>query len=103
MHGENAGDDLREGKMTLPLILALEAANPAEREILVAALGARDVKATALAQVVSIMERHGTLERTLEKARRHVRLAREALARLPDSSMKTLLSDIAEFYVARAY
>src|SRR5690606_2186755 len=36
--GKNTGDDLREGKMTLPVILALEDANPAEREIVIAAL-----------------------------------------------------------------
>lgn len=101
--GKNTGDDLREGKMTLPLILALKDANPAEREILAATLGQPETTDTALAQVVSIMERHETLGRTLEKARLHVNRAREALAALPTSPMKTLLSDIAEFYVARAY
>jgi octaprenyl-diphosphate synthase len=101
--GKNTGDDLREGKMTLPLILALASGNPAEREILAAALGQQDINATALAQVVAIMERHGTLAQTVEKANGHVVLAREALSALPASQMKTLLSDIAEFYVARAY
>ena len=101
--GKNTGDDLREGKMTLPLILALQDANPAEREILTTSLGRPETTDTALAQVVSIMERHETLARTLEKAQLHVGLAREALAALPASPMKTLLSDIAEFYVARAY
>jgi octaprenyl-diphosphate synthase len=101
--GKNTGDDLREGKMTLPLILALREANPAEREILVATLGQPDANGTALGQVVSIMERHDTLGRTLEEAQLHVTRAREALAPLPNSPMKTLLSDIAEFYVARAY
>jgi geranylgeranyl pyrophosphate synthase len=39
----------------------------------------------------------------VDKAHEHVRLAREALADLPPSTMKTILSDIAEFYVSRAY
>ncbi len=101
--GKNTGDDLREGKMTLPVILALEDANPAERDIVIAALTQPEISDTALGQVVSIMTRYDTLSRTLELAHRHVRLAREALAPLPQSEMKTLLSDIAEFYVGRAY
>jgi octaprenyl-diphosphate synthase len=101
--GKNAGDDLREGKMTLPVILALNEANPAEREILTASLGRADANETLLQQVVAIMNRHRTLSRTIEKAEGHVGRAREALALLPPSEMKTLLSDIAEFYLSRAY
>ena len=101
--GKNAGDDLREGKMTLPVILALGEANPAEREILISSLGRADANETVLQQVVAIMNRHRTLTRTIEKAERHVAEARSALAPLPESEMKTLLSDIAEFYLRRAY
>ncbi len=101
--GKNTGDDLREGKMTLPVILALADANPAERDIIVAALGRPDASDSALAQVVAICNRHNTLGRTVDEANGHVQKARAALAPLPDSEMKTLLSDIAEFYVARAY
>jgi octaprenyl-diphosphate synthase len=101
--GKNTGDDLREGKMTLPVILTLADANPAEREIITASLGKPDASDTALAQVVAIMSRHDALTRTVEQAHAHVRQAREARAPLPDSEMKTILSDIAEFYVSRAY
>ena len=101
--GKNAGDDLREGKMTLPVILALAEANPAEREIVASSLGRADANETTLSQVVAIMNRHRTLARTLEKAETHVQNARAALASVPDGEMKTLLSDIAEFYVSRAY
>ena len=92
--GKNTGDDLREGKMTLPVILALEEANPGEREI---------ISETALAQIVSIFDRHRSLDRTVEKARHHVHRAREALRSLPPSDSRALLSDIAEFYISRAY
>jgi octaprenyl-diphosphate synthase len=101
--GKNAGDDLREGKMTLPVILVLEDANPAERDIITASLGNPAVSDTTLAQVVAILERHGTLNRTAEQAARHVGRAREALAAAPEGEMRTLLSDIAEFYLNRAY
>jgi octaprenyl-diphosphate synthase len=101
--GKNTGDDLREGKMTLPVILALKDANPAEHEIIAASLGKADATDAALAQVVAIMNRHGTLARTLEKAEMHVARARAALAPLPESEMKSLLGEIPEFYLSRAY
>jgi len=101
--GKNTGDDLREGKMTLPVILALADANPAEREIISSALGQDETPDGVLAQIVAIFNRHSSLDRTVAKADEHVRRAREALAPLPASAMKTLLSDIAEFYVSRAY
>ena len=101
--GKNTGDDLREGKMTLPVILALNDANPAEREIITASLGKPDAPDTALAQIVAIMNRHNALGRTVDEAHQHVRRAREALAPVADSAMKVILSDIAEFYVSRAY
>jgi octaprenyl-diphosphate synthase len=101
--GKNTGDDLREGKMTLPVILALGDANPGEREIIAGSLGKADASDAALGQIVAIMNRHNALGRTVDKAHEHVRRARAALAPLPDSEMKTILSDIAEFYVSRAY
>lgn len=101
--GKNTGDDLREGKMTLPVILTLMDANPAEREIITASLGKPDAPDTALGQIVAIMNRHNALGRTVDQAHEHVRAAREALAPLPASGMKAILSDIAEFYVSRAY
>jgi octaprenyl-diphosphate synthase len=101
--GKNTGDDLREGKMTLPVILALADANPGEREIIAGTLGDAEASDTALAQIVAIFNRHKTLDRTIDKAHEHVRRARVALGTLPASAMRTLLSDIAEFYVSRAY
>lgn len=101
--GKNTGDDLREGKMTLPVILALQTATPAERDVLVAALGVVDAGETQLKQVVAIFNRYDTLGRTIEQASTHARRARESLKQLPPSEMKALLGEIAEFTVARAY
>lgn len=101
--GKNTGDDLREGKMTLPVILALQTATPAERDVLVAALGVVDAGETQLRQVVAIFNRYDTLGRTIEQAGTHARRARESLKQLPPSEMKSLLGEIAEFTVARAY
>ena len=101
--GKNIGDDLREGKMTLPVILALGVATAAERDIIVAALGKPEAGEAQLRQVVTILDRYDTLGRTIEKAFSHARRAREALKPLPPGEMKALLGDVAEFTVARAY
>jgi len=101
--GKNTGDDLREGKMTLPVILALAAANPAEREELAALLGNAKAGEAELKRVVAIFSRHQALERSIEQASEHARRAREALKPLPHSEMKLLLGEIAEFTVARVY
>ena len=101
--GKNTGDDLREGKMTLPVILALAEGSPDERTTITAALGDAQASAAQVAEVVAIMTRYKTLERTLEQAQGHARAARLALDVLPKSDIRSLLSDVVEFSVARAY
>ena len=100
--GKNTGDDLREGKMTLPIILALVDSTPAERSLIEKALGDAEVADETVARVVAILEKYDTLNRTVEKAHAHARAAREALRVLPASEMRTLLGDVAELSVARA-
>jgi octaprenyl-diphosphate synthase len=101
--GKNTGDDLREGKMTLPVILALANGTEAERAVIAAALGNAEASAEDVADVVAIMERHGALERTLEQAQAHARAAQDALVALPASEMRALLGDVVEFSVMRAF
>ncbi|HWU17133.1 MAG TPA: polyprenyl synthetase family protein [Devosia sp.] len=101
--GKNTGDDLREGKMTLPVILALADGSEAERAVISGALGNAEASAEEVAAVVAIMERHKTLERTLEQAQAHARAAQDALRTLPASEMRVLLSDVVEFSVMRAF
>ena len=101
--GKNTGDDLREGKMTLPIIAALAAASPSEREVILAGLGNTAAGPAELTAVIAVLDHHGTLDRTVEQANTHARRAREALKPLPPSDMKLLLGDVAEFTVMRAY
>lgn len=101
--GKNTGDDLREGKMTLPVILALSEGSEAERATITKALGDAEATAEQVAEVVAIMEQHKTLARTIDQAHGHARSAQQALAVLPESEMRALLSDVVEFSVIRAY
>jgi octaprenyl-diphosphate synthase len=101
--GKNTGDDLREGKMTLPIILALSEGSEAERATISSALGDANATAEQVNSVVAILEHHKTLARTIDQAHAHARAAQQALDALPASDMRALLSDVVEFSVLRAY
>ena len=101
--GKNTGDDLREGKMTLPVILALQSCTEAEREIIASALGKTESDETVLAKILEIFNRYGTLARTMEKAEGHAQAARDALADIANSHERDILFGVPEFCTQRAY
>ena len=99
--GKNAGDDLAEGKVTLPLILALADCGPDERAWLHGIIregGTRDI-----AGVKEILQSTGALETTAAQARELAAAAEASLAALPDGDEKAALVDLARYAVARAY
>lgn len=99
--GKNAGDDLAEGKPTLPMIRALQTAAAGEREILRDALqhGRRE----CLQEVSALIASGGALEYTLQMARRYSAAAVDALGALGESRHKDALAALAEFAVRRAH
>lgn len=99
--GKNTGDDLREGKMSLPIILSLKSADAAERETIVGALGNGDANPADVEAVIAIMRKYDVLAATISKAENAAKAACDALADLPDSSMKTLLIGTAEYCLRR--
>jgi len=99
--GKNLGDDLAEGKPTLPLIYALSRAAPEEAAVLRAAIEHGAV--AELETITRTIESTGGLEYTARLAQRERDLAIEALADLPDSAHKQALRALAEFAVSRKH
>jgi octaprenyl-diphosphate synthase len=99
--GKNLGDDLAEGKPTLPMIYALSHSSIEDTARLRRAIEVGGVD--DLDQVTRAIESSGGLEYTARLARREKDLALEALGRLPDSAFRKGLHALAEFAVARTY
>jgi octaprenyl-diphosphate synthase len=87
--GKNVGDDLREGKPTLPLLVAMERASEEDRALIRHAIEHGEV--TRLAEIVEIVRRTGALEVTREAARAEAEKARLSLSLLPPSAHKEAL------------
>ncbi len=101
--GKNTGDDLREGKMTLPVIITLKTADSDERAIISSALGNENANEHDLSQILQIINRHKGLELTLNRAIAHAHTARSALEILPKSALRETLAGITDYCLARAY
>lgn len=97
--GKNLGDDLAEGKPTLPLIYAMENCSPSEKKMIRAAIEAGGLD--KMDEVHGIIEATGALKYTATRAREAADLAIAALAGIPDSDYKQAMIAIAEFAVRR--
>jgi octaprenyl-diphosphate synthase len=101
--GKGVGDDFRDGKMTLPVILAYARGTAAERGFWQAAIGGKRVSDEDLAHATRLLRESDALADTIERARQYGRRAIDALAIFPASKAKAALVEAAEFAVARAY
>jgi len=99
--GKNVGDDFREGKITLPVILSYRRGTPDEREFWKSAIeqGANDDD--ALERAINLMTRHGAVADTIARARHFGEIARDALAPLPNTPQKSALIDVIDFCIRR--
>ena len=101
--GKDVGDDFREGKVTLPVVLAYRRGSPAEREFWKRTLVKGAIGADDLARAVALLERTRALKDTVERARHYGAMARDALAPLPDEPFKAALLQAVAFCIARAH
>lgn len=101
--GKTVGDDFHEGKVTLPIILAIRRGDETEREFWRRCLERQEQNDDDLERAIGLMTRHGALNDSMALARRYASAAREALAIFPDSIVKRDLIDVVDFCVERAY
>jgi octaprenyl-diphosphate synthase len=101
--GKTVGDDFREGKITLPVILAFRRGDMAERAFWRRCLEELDQTDDDLEHALTLMTRHGALNDAMAMARRYGADAREALSVFPDSVVRREMMELVDFCVERRY
>ena len=101
--GKDVGDDFREGKITLPVVLAYRRGTDEEREFWRRVMEQGDIHEGDLERAVELMNSYDTISDTLDRAHHYGAIARDALAPFPDSAHKTALLEAVDFCISRAY
>ena len=101
--GKNVGDDFREGKITLPVVLSFRRGSETERGFWSRTLERGEVAEGDLETAIGLMTKHRALEDTIKRAQHYGAIARDALALFPDSKMKQALEEAVEFCTARTH
>jgi len=101
--GKNVGDDFREGKITLPVVLSFRRGSTEDREFWRRTLERGEIVDGDLEIALATMKKHRALEDTVERARHYGAMARDALELFPASPWKHALLDAVEFAVQRAH
>lgn len=99
--GKKLGDDFREGKMTAPVILALENATSEEHDFWMRTMQNREQSDDDLGRALQIIEKHDALTCGMALARTYVEKAHNALAPMPDHVLSEVLRDIASYVTTR--
>jgi len=101
--GKGVGDDFRERKITLPVVLSYRRGATEERNFWKRTLEDGNQTPDDFNYAKKLMDRHGALSDTIERASHYGDIARDALAIFPDSDLKQALREAVDFCVARAY
>ncbi len=101
--GKSVGDDFRDGKITLPVVLAFQRADEAERAFWRRCLEEQDHQDGDLEQAIEYMQRHDALADAMGRAREYGETAGRALDGFADGPARQALLDVVEFCVDRAY
>lgn len=99
--GKNVGDDLAEGKTTMPLIHSMRVGSDEDKELIRHAI--RQGGLDDLTPVIETVQRNGSVDYTREQAIGQVELAKSAIANLPDTSFKQTLMQIADIAIERTH
>ena len=99
--GKTIGDDFREGKITLPVLAAFRAADPAAREFWLRTIETSRQEPDDLDRALRLIEQTGAIGITLDLAARFATSAKQSLAVFPATPMRDALADVADFTVSR--
>lgn len=99
--GKNVGDDLAEGKPTLPLLFAMKHGTPEQAEVIRNAIKQGD--ASHFDEILAIVQSTGALDHARKQAEAETRLASSALSKIPDSQYKAALLELSAFAVSRDF
>lgn len=101
--GKHTGDDFREGKITLPVVLCYRRGSDDDRTFWRRVLADGKIEEGDFERALGLMRRHQAITDTVERARHFGDVARDALAPFPDSDYKSALLEAVDFCIARAY
>jgi octaprenyl-diphosphate synthase len=101
--GKPVGGDLREGKVTLPVIYALQSCTASERQLIEQVVGERSYSQAPFDSVLSILERSGGIERARERASTFSDKARTAIHSFPESPYQRALATVTELVTDREF
>jgi octaprenyl-diphosphate synthase len=101
--GKAVGDDFREGKVTLPVILSFRRGSEEERAFWTRTIAEGKIGDGDLERAVALMKQHKALEATMERARSYGAIAHDALAIFPDRPEKAAMLDVIGFCVHRSH
>ena len=99
--GKRVGDDFREGKITLPVVLSYRRGTPTERAFWTRTLQRGKIEEADLGEALRHMTRHGAINDTVERAEHYGAVALDALAIFPDTPHKEALMDAVAFCIRR--
>ncbi|MCG8507700.1 MAG: polyprenyl synthetase family protein [Rhodospirillales bacterium] len=101
--GKTIGDDFREGKITLPVVLAFRRGSEGERAFWQRTLESLDQQEGDLEKAIELMQRYGSLDDTVARARHYGAIARDALGLFADCDEKKALIGLIDFCIQRAH
>jgi octaprenyl-diphosphate synthase len=99
--GKPVGGDLREGKVTLPLVYALERCTPHERELVETILRRRDYDEVPFSKILALLEKYRGIERVKDRAQTFTDKARSIINEFPESPYQRALLSVTELVTER--
>lgn len=99
--GKSVGDDFREGKITLPIVLAFRHADADEKRFWERTIEQGNILEGDLEQAIALLEKHGALEETRQRALAYGELSKQAIASFPQSVQRDALIDLVDFAIDR--